>query len=309
MSRYSKPMTAARLNDVVLGCFSLVKPSQTLDHLIRYLSTWSGSDKLFTVLQYTLKLLAPFFHLRARLQYRAGLRATPTSGTAASCVKFAGILGDSRTLWRLWGLLPIFQWLISLERNPPATRKLLTIERLQGWSMLAYYPLEHLSYLGSHGIIPATIPSPATIFSSKKKFIRLDPAKLGMWSCRFWGIYVVLQFAHLIEDWKLLKQRQSSIRKAKGTGLTREEKVEMHQRRDAFWSEVVTNFSNFPLTLHWSLEQGIFGNDIWVTIFSLIGGVASFRTGWNATALPPPPEPKEKSNITADNVVPYDMST
>ncbi|PPQ69186.1 hypothetical protein CVT25_006964 [Psilocybe cyanescens] len=309
MSRFSKPLTAARLNDAILGSFALVKPSHTLDHLIRYLSTWSGSDKLFMVLQYTLKLVAPFLHLRARLQHRAGLRTTSTSGTALGYEKLAGILGDSRTLWRLWGLLPIFQWLISVERNPPATRKLLTIERLQGWSMLAYYPLEHLSYLGSHGIIPTTIPSPTTIFSSKKKFISLDPGKLGMWSCRCWAVYVALQFVHLVEDRKLLKQRHNSIRKAKGTGLTREEKFEMQQRSDAFWSEAVTNLGYLPLTIHWSLEKGIFKNDIWVSIFSLIAAVASFRTGWKATALPPPPELKEKTNTTPDNVAPYDMST
>jgi hypothetical protein len=32
------------LNDGVLGAFSRLKPSPTLDHLLRYLSTWSGSE-------------------------------------------------------------------------------------------------------------------------------------------------------------------------------------------------------------------------------------------------------------------------
>jgi hypothetical protein len=32
------------LNDNVLGVFSRLKPSPTLDHLLRYLSTWSGSE-------------------------------------------------------------------------------------------------------------------------------------------------------------------------------------------------------------------------------------------------------------------------
>lgn len=41
----SKPiLTAARLNDAILGCFAHVKPSETLDHLVRYLGTWSGSE-------------------------------------------------------------------------------------------------------------------------------------------------------------------------------------------------------------------------------------------------------------------------
>ena len=160
------------------------------------------------------------------------------------------------------GLLPIFQWLISLERSPPATRNLLTIERLQGWSMLAYYPLEHLYYLGSKGIIPSSIPSPFSIFSEKKRRLALDPNKLGLWSCRFWAVYVVLHFAHLVEDRKLLKQRHSSIRKAKGTGLTSEEKKEMAQRWDAFWSEVIINLGYLPLTIHWYGFDGQIACDI-----------------------------------------------
>lgn len=40
----SKPLTLSRLNDLILGSFSLVQPSETLDHLIRYLGTWSGSE-------------------------------------------------------------------------------------------------------------------------------------------------------------------------------------------------------------------------------------------------------------------------
>lgn len=44
MSRPSKSLTASRLNDLVLGSFGLVPSSETLDHLVRYLSTWSGSE-------------------------------------------------------------------------------------------------------------------------------------------------------------------------------------------------------------------------------------------------------------------------
>ncbi|KAF4613893.1 hypothetical protein D9613_007492 [Agrocybe pediades] len=267
------------------------------------------------LIQYTLKLLVPFLRLRARLQHRAGMRAKPTSSAADGYAKLDSLLGDSRTLWRIWGLLPIFQWLISLERSPPATRTLLTIERLQGWSMLGYYPLEHLYYLVSHGIIPSSILSPTSFFSNKKKRITLDAGKLSIWSTRFWALYVFLHFAHLIEDRKLLKQRHSSIRKAKGTGLTREEKLEMQQRWDAFWSEVVINLGYLPLTIHWSLENGLFKNDVWVGIFGMIAAVASFRSGWKATALPPAPtlEEKEKketaSEMTSEKVAAYDVST
>jgi hypothetical protein len=212
--------------------------------------------------------------------------------------------------------------------------------------MLAYYPLEHLYYLGSHGIIPSSMPSPLSVFSEKKRRLALDFNKLGLWSCRFWAAYVVLHFAHLVEDRKLLKQRHSSIRKAKGTGLTKEEKKEMEQRWDAFWSEVVINLGYLPLTIHWygsrnrklismlifvlkgrwkrgcskmkydhllscSRSTLTLSQQGWVGVFGLIAAVASFRTGWKATALPPPPsEVKDEATETSsDTITAYDVST
>jgi hypothetical protein len=45
-----KPLTAARLNDFLLGAVGRsIPPSESLDHSVRFLSTWSGSDKLFMV--------------------------------------------------------------------------------------------------------------------------------------------------------------------------------------------------------------------------------------------------------------------
>jgi hypothetical protein len=117
--------------------------------------------------------------------------------------------------------------------------------------MLAYYPLEHLYYLSSHGILPESIPNIMSLFSSKAKSIKLNANRLAMWSCRFWALYVVLQFAHLREDRKLLKMRERTIRKAKGVTSNASEKEELRQRWDAFWNEVVVNLAYLPLTIHW----------------------------------------------------------
>ncbi|KAG2341769.1 hypothetical protein BDR05DRAFT_964775 [Suillus weaverae] len=284
MSRASKLHTLARLNDVTLGSFSNVPSSETLNHLVRYLSTWSGSDKFFTLIQYTLKLIVPFLHWRARLQHRAGIRKDASSHAAPSLASFASIVSDARMLGRFWGLLPIFQWMISMERNPPPTRTLHTIERLQGWSMLGFYPLEHLYYLRSHDLIPTSIPSFSAILGRSSKRISLNENKLILWSCRFWLLYIVLQFAHLREDRKLLLTRQRNLRK--GKGFSTEDKEDLRKRWDSLGNELVANTANLPLALHWSLESGIFTNDIWVTIFSLINGIATFRGGWRATTLP-----------------------
>jgi hypothetical protein len=51
---------------------------------------------------------------------------------------------------------------------------------------------------------------------------------------------------------------------------------------------------------------------VWVGIFGLIAAVASFRSGWKATALPPPPPPDELASAelskVAENVAGYDVS-
>jgi len=303
MSRVSKPSTAAALSDAVLGCFRHAQPSETLNHLVRYLSTWSGSDKLFTLLCYTLKLAAPFLRMRAGLQYEAGLRKSAESFTAKGFEVLAGKIGDSRSLWRFFGMFSIFQWLIALEKKPPQTRTLLTIERLQGWAMLGYYPLEHLSYLVGHGIVGRSVANPLAFLSARlPRRLRLDAGALGMWSCRFWALYVFLHIAHLIEDRKLLLQRHRALKKSKPSGLSAEEKAEIATRWDGYWSEVVVNLANAPLTLHYSLPGGlgVLGDrPLLATILNLIATVAGFRAGWKATALAPAPAPAASS--TADD--------
>jgi hypothetical protein len=37
---------------------------------------------------------------------------------------------------------------------------------------------------------------------------------------------------------------------------------------------------------HRSLEQGIFKNDVWASVFGFVAAAASFRSGWAATAAP-----------------------
>jgi hypothetical protein len=43
-----KPLTLARLSDNTLGSFAFVPSSKTLEHLVRYLATWNGSELRFT---------------------------------------------------------------------------------------------------------------------------------------------------------------------------------------------------------------------------------------------------------------------
>jgi hypothetical protein len=62
-------------------------------------------------------------------------------------------------------------------------------------------------------------------------------------------LYILLQFAHLKEDRKLLLTRQRNLRK--GKGLSAEDKEDLRKRWDSLGNELVANIANLPLALHW----------------------------------------------------------
>lgn len=107
--------------------------------------------------------------------------------------------------------------------------------------MLFYYPLEHLYYLGSKGILPI----------SKQRI-----SQYSLWSCRAWAAYVCLQFLHLKEDWKLLKKREKALKKdvAAGAGDVQDQlelEKGVQKRKEAILNELVVNLGYLPLTVHW----------------------------------------------------------
>ncbi|KIM27539.1 hypothetical protein M408DRAFT_329981 [Serendipita vermifera MAFF 305830] len=278
--------------DLILAGVSRIPPSAQLDHAVRFLGTWSGSDKFFMLIENTAKLLVPLLESRAVASYKSGGKAIPKSEVALRLKNLGSLISDSRTLLRLWGLLPIIQWLLSLSRTPPPTRSLKTIETLQALSMLVYYPLEHLSFL------------------STKKVISLSPTcttKYSLWSSRAWAIYVVLQFLHLREDWGLVMMRERALKRDARTTITTattsstregekqlgasmsayaEEQhlqAEILKRKSAIINELIVNLGYLPLTVHWSLKTGLFKNDVWVHVFGMIAAVYSFRGSWRAS--------------------------
>ena len=98
---------------------------------------------------------------------------------AQRVANFANPVSDFRILLRYYGLIPLTQWILFSEANPPPTAFLRFLYRAQNLVNLGYYPLEHIYWLGAHKVIPI----------SDEKL-----AKIGMWSCRFWAAYVSILF-------------------------------------------------------------------------------------------------------------------
>lgn len=140
--------------------------------------------------------------------------------------------------------------MIALEKSPPPTRLLHNIERIQGWSMLLYCPMEALAYLASHHIIT---------LSQKTQ------NSLWLQGSRAWALYVGLQLLHLVEDNRLLRLRAKALERNRGHPTpssgekalsleqqqTRQMWDELDTRKEAILNECWVNIGYLPLTLHW----------------------------------------------------------
>lgn len=177
------------------------------------------------------------------------------------------------------GLLGILKGISALERNPPNSRTQLTLQRLQGLSMIIYYPLEYVAFFSSPfaPIIPSRIVSPA------------QSAKVQLWSIRSWGIYVLLQVWICANELGELSWKEGALKKAlneKSKELQNvegeKEKVEgdlekVWKRRTQVQLQLVANASRLPVILHWSVtscphQQCRSPSDALKSLRSLVGG-------------------------------------
>lgn len=242
---------ARTVTDHTLGCFHRVPPLPRLDHLLRFLSTWGGTDKALMLTQYGLKVVIALLRVAvlARLRGSAKGSVSPESPAVAlvpPLSKLSALCSDARVLYRIWTGLGMVQWMISMERNPPANKTLLNIERLQGWSMLVYAPMEAAAYLAGHGVLPISVPT---------------QNKLWIHSCRLWAAYTVLQLLHIAEDTRLLRRDARALAKRGSTDVAATEKVPtsnlqavkaaLAARKDALITDFFVQLGYLPLTAHW----------------------------------------------------------
>ncbi|KAJ3056277.1 hypothetical protein HK097_007489 [Rhizophlyctis rosea] len=233
-----------------------LKPNPTLDKLCRFLGSVRGTDKVLMTVQYTSKII--IWSLRKRYL---------TSSTALQIQNLATPVSDFRILLRYYGLIPLLQWALISEQNPPPTPRLQLLTRLQNLVNAAYYPLEHAYWLGLHNVIP---------MSDKTR------DKLGVWSCRFWAAYVVLYFAQLWEEHLLLGKREKALgKRVADEGLLEPEKRALLEEKKALVLNTVVNAAYFPLTIHWSLENSTFP-DIGVGICGTIAALTQLYGAWQS---------------------------
>ncbi|KAJ1655726.1 hypothetical protein GGF38_004709 [Coemansia sp. RSA 25] len=258
----SLPSPGKRLRNshvVALALKRMLKgPAPTLDHIIRFLSSGSGHDKLWMLTQYFTKVVVWLFAKR-------GLKSASERVRTLS-----NLVSDYRIMIRLIGLVPMAQYVRYAEQFPAQTRLLQWLDRIMNLTLVCYYPLEHTYWLGAHQILP---------FS--EKVVDLS----GYWSCRFWAVWVAMQFVRLGEEYRIIQGKRREI-------YTRDkiDAAQMQVELDAVTAEtkswktqLLINACYFPLTLHWSIRGSTFP-DVAVGVCGTIAAVAQACNVWKATA-------------------------
>jgi len=274
-----------------------------LAHLQRCLSTPSGIDTVLLFVCYSSRLSSAVLTTlvqpalqRSAERLIALANALPPSTTLifnakalpSSSVAFvlelarrlkalSGLTSEARTIMRLWGLLGMYFWARRLvlklrERKTqtegkPESKLDTTIAWTQLATCVVFQALENAAYLSSKGIMSL---SPAA------------QGKAAMWSARFWGSFVGIE---LIRLWYDSVKRGRRTRSEKFAGGKTVAVVEREEREwtDTWRKSVVRYLAWAPLTLHWSLEQGLV-SEMAVGGLASIPSVIQMRDLWRNTA-------------------------
>jgi Peroxisomal biogenesis factor 11 (PEX11) len=266
----SKPPVAPALSSLFPADslpHALLRPSPFLDKLTRWLSTVIGTDQLIMLIQYTLDIIT--HHMNAHtltkllnaignfLPLHTQLPAkllTTSSPLTTRLDLLSQKLAEVRIFLRLHGIIPTYQWLLSVHNSPPPDPTLATVAKLQTYANMLYFPLENAAYLGSLNILPMS---------------KRTETDLWVWSCRFWACHVGLEFVRLYRERQIHKK-----------GKEKEKTGEDGRAWDrTWWASLVMNLAYAPQTVHWSLENGLFSK-VNVAYLGFISATAATYLGW-----------------------------
>ncbi|KAI1306414.1 hypothetical protein F5Y03DRAFT_141902 [Xylaria venustula] len=304
------PTPAPKATPLPLRALLAATPSNVdalLAHLQRCLSTPSGIDTVLQITCYSSRLTAAVLTtlVQPALQRSASrlvalaaalppsttlvfdAKALPSSSVAlvlslAKRLKALSVLtSEARTILRLWGLLSMYFWARRLVLNwrqkkqssdgDNASSSSTRLDASIAWSQLAacvlFQALENAVYLSAKGVL---------------EFAPATQGKMARWSARFWGSFVGLELVRLFYE-SSRRARRTRAEKFAG-GKT----VAVVEREEREWAEtwrktLVRNVAWAPLTVHWSLEQGLV-SELAVGALASIPSVIQFRDLWRRTA-------------------------
>lgn len=285
---------------------------RTLVRLAKLLSTPGGTDVLLCTTSYTLTLLHAILSrlLERRLADMATDIAEKADGilfpgetliatlpvsastklmaqTVGSSKAVANIISDFRIFVRLWGVLGLYTWARSTyhDRLPADAGRKDKILRGLTWAGIAscvgFQVLENGAYLSSKGAL--------TTASWTGDAGKARENQWWLWSSRFWAAYVGIELVRLGVVHYYHIPSSSSAASAEGDG-EKEDKIKAQERIKAekaeswlWWKDLASNVAYAPMTVHWSLEQGLL-SDLGVGACGMVAGGALLADAWARTA-------------------------
>ncbi|KAF3046311.1 hypothetical protein E8E11_008381 [Didymella keratinophila] len=203
--------------------------------------------------------------------------------TVGSSKAIADVIADYRIFVRMWGVLGLYTWardtyLSPLPKEAKRKEKLL---RGTTWAAIAscvlFQVLENGAYAASKGMLTSRAWTGEV---GKKR-----ETWWWVWSSRFWAAYVGCEILRLVVERAYAEPRVEAV----GDG-EKEDKLRAEQeRRESYntsftwWKDLVSNIAYAPMTLHWSVEEGLL-SDLQVGVFGTIAGGALLADAWRKTA-------------------------
>jgi hypothetical protein len=256
------------------------------------LSKPAGTDALLCTVGYLLDLHSTLLSrylsrtLTATLTTKSDVVLPPTplhiqrlENIRVGSKALASVISDFRIFVRLWGLVGIYTWARSTYTSPSLSSASTRTERvLRGitWTQvlagIAFQVLENGAYLASKGVIWSDD-------EGKRREVRW-----WVWSSRFWAAHVGLEFLRL----GLEARARASISKKEKEIVNDGEKEGKIRREDrrrenwAWWRYALSNVAYAPMTLHWSVEEGLL-SELGVSVLGTIAGGMLLVDKWKGT--------------------------
>jgi hypothetical protein len=212
-------------------------PMSRIDRFLRgytiFMSSPLRQDRSLKLLQYTLWAAAQAYGKDSK--GRAGL------------VKLSLDLCFTRVANRLLGFPTALEaarsgsWAVPSQRHPQLFRAL---GKFLAWTMVGYYPTEHVAYL--HWMAPSWLASgrSAEVFSA--------------WSCRCWTAYILAESAQCILQWRELAYNDRVPAVNEDDNYEKEHKLNLERTRSEcrhLELQLVRNALWILPAVHWSLPN------------------------------------------------------
>ena len=217
---------------VSVGCDEKLPAALTvfrsiLSKYVRFLQSPHRQDSILKTAQYSLWLLSKFYRNNPGTKKQQ-------HGVAESLLKLQGEISWARYLLRFFG----FPAAINDENLtiPWAKGNISTnLGKVMSWTMVAYYPLEHLSYLlwkapgihwlpGAHSSSAPKRDGPGACLNRERYSPAELAAKASAWSCRFWLAWIVLDIVRSTIALREMQQTEAVEKAEKESSLQQQDK-------------------------------------------------------------------------------------